>query len=375
MIDKNNNITLLLLFIVIILFIIYYKTNNKNTESFKNNDEIQINNQLFDELKQINELIKIEKNKTNELDNLFKTILIDKNIKQYLKKNEKGEFIITDKQDNAKDKIIINPQIDTEKLITLQNNLKNNIKNFNSDSEYKKKIKENIINNKLKYIYDNFILLKKDIKKNKLFSNIELNNDSSNVKSIKNPHNNISLNVEKIENNNPNPTNPINPTNPKYLIHVDNKNNTCLSFNKNKPNYQQIEEKLCDKNDISQHMNIDNLKLESKCFDLTSNKFIDSEDLICYDFNKELRFNNNEFIKNYNKYVDLPYELEDNVDFSIVPKNFSVITPESVNLNNLDENNKIIDSKCLNINKDGLSFEKCNLNNNQKWYNMNNKVV
>jgi hypothetical protein len=191
--------------------------------------------------------------------------------------------------------------------------------------------------------------------------------------------------------------------------------------------------KICnEKYDKSQLMKIHNIELEDGCFNIENNKFIsDDNNLTCKtDLNKELRPNKDKFLCNYNQHVNYPYLIEEN-ELEFLPKKISIVKPVNfkppklqIKENSLTQQNKQIfndyryafdymstsnnyeDSlmyenpetiedneykekcqnkynlspkksyieSCLTIDKEGISFQDCNLRKNQRWTTSSKKT-
>ena len=184
--------------------------------------------------------------------------------------------------------------------------------------------------------------------------------------------------------------------------------------------------------DKSQLMKIHNIELEDGCFNIEENKFTndDNNSKCKRDLNKELRPNKDKFLCNYNQHVNYPYIIEEN-ELEFLPKKISIVKPVNFKppklqkkenalkqpqktiynnygyafdymtpYNNYEdslmyENPETIEDdeytdkcqnkyklppkksyieSCLTIDKEGISFQDCNLRKNQRWTTSSKKT-
>ena len=193
-----------------------------------------------------------------------------------------------------------------------------------------------------------------------------------------------------------------------------------------------------EKYDQSQLMQIHNIELEDGCFNIEDNKFITNiNNSECKkDLNKELRPNKDKFLCNYNQHVNYPYLIEEN-ELEFLPKKISIIKPinfkppkeQKKEENTKQQKNKTYNDyryaydymrpqhnfedyvmytdpfiyenpetiedneykyqcqnkyklppkksyieSCLTIDKEGISFQDCNLRKNQRWTTSSKKT-
>ena len=357
---------------------------------------IETNNEIQDEVKQIN-FNKIKKDVLNYVQNK-RISNLEEDASKYLEMN-KSE---TDKNINS----IKNSH--HNKLLTIKkvNNEKNHYIIRMDDPniiEENEKLKKQIQDLGGRKIDDKWILN---------FDNIE----NKNITEIENKINRL---INKIRENN------------KYKV-------KCLYFNndiKDSKSESPYGLKTCnEKYDKSQLMKIHNIELEDGCFNIEDNKFTtdDNNSKCKRDLNKELRPNKDKFLCNYNQHVNYPYIIEEN-ELEFLPKKISIVKPVNFKppklqkkdnalkqqrqrpktynnyryafdymtpYNNYEdslmyENPETIEDddyknkcqnkyklppkksyieSCLTIDKEGISFQDCNLRKNQRWSTSSKKT-
>ena len=178
--------------------------------------------------------------------------------------------------------------------------------------------------------------------------------------------------------------------------------------------------------DISQLMEIQDIELTNGCYNKKTQKFEDIENSKCKkDLNLELRPNEHKYLCNYNLHVNYPFTIDEK-EIEFLPKKFSIIKPinfKEPNIEKKDKSNKQFNpyssnymyafdynynyqdnvktqdddtyekectikygneknkfkkkefiESCLTIDKDGLSFQDCNLRKNQRWLTSEKKT-
>ena len=429
MIDKNNNITLIFVLLFVIFVVYYYDKHYKckienlenQIEQFSNLEEVETNVG--------NELTEME-NIENKYGFIFKDNDKERKILKRTKDGKlldfnsinKKEELEKKKQDDEKiEEITLNPLLNTQKLIETNNEIHDKVKQINFNQ-----IKKDVLN----YVQNKRIYnLEEEASK---YLEMNTNENEKNINSIKNSHHNKLLTIKKVNNEKNHYI--IRMDDPK-MIEENNKDKVkCLYFNNNIQDNTSDSPyglKRCnEKNDKSQLMQIHNIELEDGCFNIEDNKFITniSNSECKKDLNKELRPNKDKFLCNYNQHVNYPYLIEEN-ELEFLPKKISIIKPVNFkppeeqkkdtkqqkrktyndyryaydymkpqhNYENplMYENPETIEDNeykyqcqnkytlppkksyiesCLTIDKEGLSFQDCNLRKNQRWLTSSKKT-
>lgn len=358
-----NNISILLIFVIIILLIqarykknhIHYQiVNNKNIEQFDITTKIKNEKKITDTIKNQLEILKKNNNKD-----------------KCIKKNSDNIYELSSYNSNCDtNSEKISGSVDINTMIQFNSDIKNKANNIDKNSLVKK-VKDTVQTLRIKKIKDDYI------KYNLGNENSVDNNEGINY--IKNPLTTASLRVKK------NDDNTYNLMVKKYKDQIQNENN-CVSFNyddfKNKhkldksQSYYSIVE--CNDNDKNQKFNINEIKMTKNCYSYPSQNIVNNISLNkCKGVNYIKKYNNDEYIKNYNKNIPDAFNI-DNYSIELTPKTFNYITPVGDSLNNvkqcltidkttvIDNNNK--DNKDLN---NSISFKTCKHLQNQRWNTSN----
>lgn len=185
----------------------------------------------------------------------------------------------------------------------------------------------------------------------------------------------------------------------------------CLSFDNNNKSEPYLLTDCDEKENSSQLMTVHNIKSQDGCFNMENNEFVENitNSECIKNLKQELRPNKDKFICNYNQHVNYPYTINEN-ETEFLPNTFSIIKPfnftppgketqpkkqsmyneymyafdnqmifdnekteddktyndKCINKYNFPQKKKNIES-CLTIDKEGISFQDCNLRKNQRW--------
>lgn len=395
-------------------------SNKKKTEKGSNNQELW-KEQTISSVLDTDKLVKTNNNIHNELKKMDYSN-IKKNITNYVQ-NERISNLdseISKLKSIGKDQL--NPSINTIK--NAYNNKTLWIKKLNNNS-FEKQITNHInYNNGTDYyhiriddpsMYEDYQKKKESIKNlgGQFINNSwKLKYDSKKYKEDKDYKKNIDKKMKDIEG----------------LIAdiqiIKNKKSKCLSFdNKNKKEPYLLES--CHETEKPrQLMTLHNIKLEDGCYDMVEKKFkneITNTECV-KNLNQELRPNKDKYLCNYNQHANYPYTINEN-EIEFLPNTFSIIkpfnftepqqttqqttkqqnTPQRTISNNYlqafeymgtSDNQMLYDNEktetdteyekkcitnynfpkkkkhiesCLTIDKEGISFQDCNLRKNQRW--------
>ena len=393
---KSQDILLICIIIILIIVICYYKNNNK--EGF-------VSDQIFDieKLKEVNDKLEGEADKIEQIKTNFNNMITRYKDQYYVKVGENYE--IYDKYNDVhkdKDKLKLSKLIDINNLVKLNTKLINEIKN-NPFDEFYKKIIESLIKERLEDLQEISIKLQEE----------KLENEEANkkiaIKSIKHIDSSVMFDLEKLNNDEGDD----NIYKIKYINdNNDNNegcNNKCLTFKKsfdgldesdvnyNKDDYYSFDECSTEQNK-KQQLKVNHIRLDNKCYknDLVCLNKNDHKPNVksvkecendkdsyigyeaddtgksisdCYkDLKTHLKYDKNTYVKNHNDI--LTYKDQKNKDIvsplsittsniEFLPNDFVVITPS-------DQSN-YEPKQCLTVDNDGLSFQDCNLFENQRF--------
>jgi hypothetical protein len=393
---KSQDILLICIIIILIIVICYYKNNNK--EGF-------VSDQIFDieKLKEVNDKLEGEAEKIEQIKTNFNNMITRYKDQDYVKVGENYE--IYDKNNVAhkdQDKLKLSKLIDINNLVKLNTKLINEIKN-NPFDEFYKKIIESLIKERLEDLQKISIKLQEE-----KIENEEANKNIA-IKSIKHIDSSVMFDLEKLNNDEGDD----NIYKIKYINdNNDNNegcNNKCLTFKKsfdgldesdvnyNKDDYYSFDECSTEQNK-TQLLKVNHIRLDYKCYKndlvcLNKSDHILNEKSIeecendkdsyigyeaddtgksisdCYkDLKTHLKYDKNNYVKNHNDI--LTYKDKSNKDIvsplsittsniEFLPNDFVVITPN-------DQSN-YEPKQCLTVDNDGLSFQDCNLFENQRF--------
>ncbi len=369
--DKNNNLTLFILLIGCICLVLFYKSNclKQNNEGFANTFiDVKDNiNTIHNNLQNIKNNIAEEKKKTEVL----------KNNINLLKQNKNNEVLLT-LEGNPSQNFFIPADLNTTELVKYRNELKNSSDNMKTTSLVRKinqnkhqKVKQDLLDQLEELQKTNSELEIKEIQKN---------NDQ--IRSLKNPFYNINLKATKIKE----PT-PVNNQlkKDKFLIHL---NNDCLSFdksidNQNETDIKNYSLKQCNIYDESQHMSIDYFKhvpvIEKNVCILEEEEYKNNENDQSNSNNENNTNNSKEkiqiqeldtssYVKYFNQFISNEFDKLNETRKQYYGDEIAVVQPY------IDDNPQKSKINCLNVDKEGISFQDCRLDRDQTWVPSTNDV-
>lgn len=344
--DKNNNITLVIFFIGVLILVLCKNNYNTNIKegfytSFENQDKLNL----------INYFISKEK---DELEKVKSKI-------EMLEKNKGHDLTITKDVDGNETDFNVLGDLDTNEMVLLNNEFKNNIKQYNN-SQTLYNIQQKIQDKRLD-----------ELNKNPILNGVMEETDDSELTNIKNAYSGTNLIATKVNKNKDKIDENI------YLIQL---NNDCLSYIpanlKGKQYINNYDLKQCNENDKTQYMRIDNFKLllKNDDKDLLEKKTIVGKDESSY-------------VKHFNNYIENDYYKIKPKQINVMEGGVETIKETYPNLKNKSYQMSVIQpyhdyekkdddfiskTNCLTADKEGVSFQDCRLDNSQSWLPKYNKV-
>ena len=334
---------MILICIIVILIIVIFHCKNNKKEGF-------VSTEIFnpENLDTVKTKIKNETDTIKEIKNKF-TDIIKRNEIQYYVKNEEGTYQKADKNDE--NVIELGTIIDINNMVKLNSDLGQKLKNIPYNRYYEETVK-GAIQKRIRILNDEIIKQKQE----EILEASKLNKFP--IKNIKHIDTSVMFNLENVDNN----TYKV-----KYITDNNNPHNEkcsdkCLTFDVNKysdenSDYYSFED--CEYNNDMQKLEVNNIKLDYKCYNIKTNEEVNKpleecdDDLTTYINNDEQNY-----INKYNELIPKELHITKN-NLNYLPNEFTVITPTEQPPNE--------PKQCLTVDNEGLSFQDCDLFEHQRF--------